>query len=296
MPSEYLELGNKAANAVNALLSYWGSDLKCRFANTAYQQWFKKSPREMLGISLDRFLGQQYEPSVPHIQGALNGEAQVFEGVINQPGGMIRHTLVSFHPDVTGGKVLGFTAHVVDNSRAKQLEFALEKCEKRAELLTSHDFLTGLPNRFLLTERISTLLAEAERRQELVGVVLIDIEGMNEINTTHGFDAGDGIIREIARRLNHAIGSNEMVIRMGGDDFLLLTRGVRTVIEVNLAINRLLRVAQQLLQYGQASLTPKLSFGVAIYPLNGTNASELLVVAAKTLRKWSSLGESPDWQ
>ena len=296
LPSEYLELGNRAVNVIDALIAYWGSDLKCRFANNAYQQWFGKSPSEMLGIPLDRLLGPLYEPSFPHIQGALNGESQVFERVITQPDGKIRHGLVSFHPDVADGRVQGFSVYVVDHSRVKQLEFNLEKCEKRAELLASHDFLTGLPSRFLLTDRISALLAQAENRQEIVGIVLIDIEGMKEINAIHGFDVGDGVIPEVARRLKHAISSDETVVRTGGDDFLLLILGARTVTEVNLAINRLLRVVQQPLQYGRASLTPKLSFGIAIYPLNGTNASELLVAAEKTLRSWSSLGESPDRQ
>ena len=162
MPDETLFLANKVANAVDTRLSYWGADLRCRFANAAYESCFGIPPHKMLGISTDLFLGTYYEEAVPRILGVLKGEAQVFERAITLPSGMMRHDLVSFHPDVAGGIVQGFTVHATDNNRVKQLKFELEKSEKRVELLASHDFLTSLPNRYLLIDRISGLLSQAE--------------------------------------------------------------------------------------------------------------------------------------
>ena len=89
MSDETLVLANKVANAVDSLLGYWSSDLRCRFANSAYEMWFGKSSNEMLGISVDELLGASYMLSLPHIRGALNGEIQVFERTITRPDGTI---------------------------------------------------------------------------------------------------------------------------------------------------------------------------------------------------------------
>jgi diguanylate cyclase (GGDEF)-like protein/PAS domain S-box-containing protein len=284
MPQETL-IARRVADAVDAVMGYWDHDLRCQFANAAYETWFGIPAREMLGVSIGRFLGTSYETILPYILGALEGEAQVFEREIRLPGGMVRHGLVSYHPDVTDGLVRGFSEHVVNITRAKRLEYELEKCQKRAGLLATHDFLTGLPNRFLLADRISALLSYAEKSGELVGIIAMDIDGFKRLNETYGGEEGDGVLREIARRLKSSIQPTETIIRTGGDEFLLLAKGLQAPTAVNLIVSRILSDVQQPLQYGRASLTPSLSFGTAIFPLNGTTASELLAYADKALEQ-----------
>jgi diguanylate cyclase (GGDEF)-like protein/PAS domain S-box-containing protein len=292
MSDETLVLANKVANAVDSLLGYWSSNLRCRFANSAYEMWFGKSSHEMLGISIDEFLGASYELSLPHIRGALNGEIQVFERTITRPDGTICHCLASYYPDVDDGTVLGFMVHAVDVTAMKQLEFELDKCKKRAERLASHDFLTGLPNRYLLIDRISGLLSQAESSGTLLGIALMDIDNFRRINETYGHDVGDGVLREIARRMKGAIHPTETVIRMDGDEFLLLTPGLRSAVEASVAISRLLRAVQQPLQYGGAAFIPTLSFGNSLFPLNGSDASELLTRADRDLVQSKKFGNS----
>lgn len=282
MPSDPLAFASKVINTVDAVMGYWDCDLRCQFANAAFETWFGIPPHEMLGISMGRFLGASYDATLSYILGALTGEAQVFEREITLPGGMIRHALVSYYPDVAEGVVRGFSVHIANITRVKRLEVELEKCQRRAGLLATHDPLTGLPNRFLLIDRIFALLSQGEKDGEYVGVVLMDIDNFKEINEIYGYDEGDGIMREIARRMKGVILPQETVVRMSGDDFLLLTRGTQPI-EVNLAISRLLDAVQQPLQYASASITPSLSYGSAIFPQNGTSAPELLASADRAL-------------
>jgi diguanylate cyclase (GGDEF)-like protein len=284
MASEDLESAGRVINTVDAIMGYWDCDLRCRFANAAYETWFGISPREMLGIPMGRFLGASYQAELPYLLHVLNGEAQAFEREITLPSGAIRHGLVSYYPDVVEGVVRGFSVHIANITRVKRLEFELEKCQRRAELLATHDFLTGLPNRFLLMDRISALLSQGEMDGELVGIVAMDIDGFKSINETFGYDAGDGVMREISRRMKGAILPKETVVRMSGDDFLLLTGGTHPT-EVNLAISRLLDAVQQPLQYASASITPSINYGAAVFPLNGTSASELLATADRALKQ-----------
>lgn len=285
MPLESLGSAIKVANAIDAIMSYWDRDLQCQFANAAHETWFGIHPTEMLGTSIGKFLGGSYEATLPHILSALSGEAQVFEHEIRLPDGMVRHALASYYPDVVDGVVRGFSMHIANITQIRRVEFELEKCRRRAELLATHDFLTGLPNRFLLTDRVSALLSQAEKSGELVGIITLDVDGFGKINETYGPDVGDGVLREVARRLKAAIQPRETVVRMGGDKFLLLAAGIHTQTEATLAVSRLLDAVQQPLQYLRASITPSLSHGTAIYPLNGKSASELLATADRALEQ-----------
>jgi diguanylate cyclase (GGDEF)-like protein len=281
MSQDALGLANKVINTIDMVLGYWDRELRCQFANTACATWFGRSPHD---ISLNELLGPLYELSLPYIRGALKGEAQAFECDIMLPDGSIRHSLASYYPDIVDGTVRGFSVHLVNITKTKRLEFALENCNRRARLLASHDFLTGLPNRYLLIDRISDLILNAESSGELVGVVSMDIDGFNAINETYGHNAGDAIIKEVARRMKNTIHLGETVVRISGDEFLFLTTGIRAALEVNAATDRLLKTVQRPLQFAQMSVTPTLNYGIAIYPLNGSNPSELLKKADRARR------------
>jgi diguanylate cyclase (GGDEF)-like protein len=287
MSQDALAFANKIINTIDVVLGYWDRELRCQFANTSCAMWFGRSPHD---ISLEELLGPLYESSLPYIRGALNGEAQAFECDILLPDGSIRHGLASYYPDIVDGTVAGFSVHLVNITKTRRLEFALEDCNRRARLLASHDFLTGLANRYLLIDRISELILTAASSGELVGLVSMDINGFNAINETYGYDAGDALIKEIARRMKSAILSTDTVVRMSGDEFLLLVTGIRVALEINAAIDRLLRNVQRPLHFTQMSLAPTLSYGIAIYPLNASQPSELLQIADKARRDAKRLG------
>lgn len=109
---------------VNAMLAYWDKDLICRYANSAYVDWFGKTKEQMINkIRIDELLGPLYEKNLPYINGVLLGKKQLFEREIPIPDGSgVRHSLATYFPDIANGKVLGFFVHVADVTYLKNLE------------------------------------------------------------------------------------------------------------------------------------------------------------------------------
>lgn len=111
---------------VPAMLAYWGADLRCRFANRAYERWFGVNPDSLIGTSIEDVLGPELLPQTrPYIQGVLRGEQQVFERALPGLGGATRHSLATYLPDIVDGKVVGFMSHVVEITQLKEAEAAL---------------------------------------------------------------------------------------------------------------------------------------------------------------------------
>lgn len=94
----------------------------------------------------------------------------------------------------------------------------------QAELarMVHHDPLTGLPNRMLLSDRLKQVLAQAQHKQDQVGLLFLDLDGFKQINDTLGHQAGDEALRQIALRLSKTVRNADTLARIGGDEFVLL--------------------------------------------------------------------------
>jgi diguanylate cyclase (GGDEF)-like protein/PAS domain S-box-containing protein len=292
VPQTEIDIAMKVIDHVDAMLGYWDRNLRCRFVNAAYQVCFGRSREEILGISKRDLLGPLFDAHLPRILGVLNGEVQVFERDITLPDGSIRHTLTSYYPDVLNGVVQGFSVQGADVTRMKNLEIELLAAKRQAELLATHDFLTGLPNRVLLMDRISTAMSRAERVGGLVGVVAIDIDGFKAVNDSYGHEVGDCVLKKIANRMKGAIRATDTVTRLGGDEFLFLATEAKGMEGVESAIIRLQNAVHQPLEAQQIMLTPTISCGVAVFPSHGLSATELLASADSALYQAKRQGKS----
>ncbi|NWA23287.1 diguanylate cyclase [Pseudomonas gingeri] len=96
--------------------------------------------------------------------------------------------------------------------------------EKRAELekIAHHDTLTGLPNRHHLSGRLRQVLAQAQRKGTQVGLLFMDLDGFKRINDTLGHDAGDEVLRQVAKRFGAVVRLSDTLARIGGDEFVIL--------------------------------------------------------------------------
>ena len=168
-------LAVSVANHVTAILAYWDKDLICRFANSAYQDWFGRSNQEMIGITLKELLGSMYDKNSPYVNGVLAGEVQTFEREIITPKGEKRVALANYFPDIENGEVKGFFVQGADITALKLLEKKLVESneintEQNKRLLNfanivSHN-LRAYANNF---ERIIEMLSNpdyAEVREE----------------------------------------------------------------------------------------------------------------------------------
>lgn len=121
-----------AVDSISAMLAYWDSEQRCRFANRAYERWFGVSPEALLGKHISELLGPIYELNRPYIEAALRGEPQEFEREIPDPaGGPSRHSLANYLPDVVEGVVRGFFVLVTDISALKRAELTLKESEAK---------------------------------------------------------------------------------------------------------------------------------------------------------------------
>jgi diguanylate cyclase (GGDEF)-like protein/PAS domain S-box-containing protein len=115
-------------DAMPGLVAYWDKDLRCRFANNPYLEWFGKTPEAMLGITINELLGNSLFALNKHfIDGVLAGESQQFERNLTKTDGSIGYTWVSYIPDVDAqGAVIGFFVLVSDITALKEVKAELE--------------------------------------------------------------------------------------------------------------------------------------------------------------------------
>ncbi|HEU0031419.1 MAG TPA: ATP-binding protein [Kofleriaceae bacterium] len=132
-PTSDVAVLRRLADRVPSMLAYWDADLRCRFANRAYEKWFGRTPESIKGRHISELLGPQlYALNLPHITAALRGQAQEFEREIPDPaGGPSRHSLASYLPDIAHGVVRGFFVLVTDISEIKRAKLALEASEAK---------------------------------------------------------------------------------------------------------------------------------------------------------------------
>lgn len=129
-----------SVDRVPSMLAYWSRDLRCQFANRAFETWFGVNPDSLEGTLLEDLLGPRlFALNEPYIRGALLGQEQVFEGIVPGPDGTMRRSLATYLPDLVDGEVKGFVAHVTDVTRLKDTEAAL-----RAEIAMREQVLDRL--------------------------------------------------------------------------------------------------------------------------------------------------------
>ena len=152
----------------------------------------------------------------------------------------------------------------------------LVELRERAEALALLDPLTDLPNRRAL---IDWLRAETERESP-TGLLLVDLDGFKDVNTAHGYPAGDAVLRETAARLRRCVRTDDVVARLGGDEFAILAPSA-TPHAMALLSERVL-VTLRDLDYEEIRLTA--SVGWVLYPDDAASVDELIAAADFCLR------------
>jgi len=269
---------------LDAMVAYWDSNQICKFANHAYQDWFGREGRELIGISMKELLGPLYEKNLPYIEAAFRGQKQIFERAIPRPDGRgVRHSLATYYPHLVDGRVKGIFVHVADVDCLKQLEQELQAAKERAEALATHDFLTGLPNRAQLHEKVDDAIARAKRTGETVALLTIDVDKFKAINDTYGHGEGDRFLIEIASRLTCCVREYDTVFRLGGDEFIVVASGLSCGDELEGYAQRILESARESFSLGNSVVHPGLSIGIAIYPQHEQTTLGLMSASDRAL-------------
>jgi len=272
---DHCQIALAALDRIPAMVAYWNAEQICLYANNAYRDWFGKSPDQIIGSSMAELLGPLYALNLPYIRAALAGEEQIFERTISTPQGGIRYSLATYTPDVSDGCVRGIFVHVADVSPLKALEQELQAAKARAERLATCDPLTGLPNRSRLEPSIAQAIGVA-KDQDMIAVLSLDLNGFKQINDTYGHVAGDQVLQVVATRLQCAVRESDTVLRLGGDEFIVVTLGVKSRRSVQCLAERILAMVSQPVCCGTQWVQPGSSIGIALYPEDSTCPAELL--------------------
>lgn len=251
---------------IPGMVAYWDSNLRCKYANMAYQEWFGKSKAQMRGINLQDLLGEAlFRKNEPFIRAALAGEPQLFERTLTKADGTVSFTLARYIPDMESGEVRGFFVLVTDVTELKTTQRELESRVKELDILAATDSLTGIGNRRHFLERAEDELARSKRYNLPLVFLMIDIDHFKSINDTYGHNTGDDVLKSMASTLQYTMRTTDIVGRLGGEEFgvLLIQTGTDEALVI---AERLLKALQSVCVLTKSgSICYTVSIGLSAY-------------------------------
>jgi diguanylate cyclase (GGDEF)-like protein/PAS domain S-box-containing protein len=149
--------------------------------------------------------------------------------------------------------------------------------------LAQYDHLTQIPNRFLLLDRISHLINQYERNKMAFTLLFFDLDHFKKINDNHGHIFGDKILKEVADRVSACIRKSDMAARIGGDEFVILLENIFRESDIFQIIKTVNTSLSEDINIDKVCLNIRCSIGFSTYPINGSNADELLLHADKLM-------------
>jgi len=182
--------------------------------------------------------------------------------------------------------------HIDGANLHRVIRYAIERKRTELELvrLAHFDQLTSLPNRTLLRERVDHALARAMRAGSGVATLILDMDRFKEINDMLGHEIGDKLLVEAARRIRANVRDQDTVARLGGDEFAVVLEGVSEAKEVLPVIERIIDSLGELTEIDGHEVSSSISVGIAMYPENGNDLSELLRAADLAMYQAKSSG------
>lgn len=167
------------------------------------------------------------------------------------------------------GRVTNYVAVFSDITNKKESEEKLEQ-------LAHFDPLTGLPNRVLFHDRLYTSLARSKREKEHMAVLFVDLDRFKQVNDSLGHRVGDLLLKEVSKRLKTSIREIDTVARLSGDEFTIILTDITSDEDIELVASRVVQSVGAPYFFEGHELFISASVGIAIYPTDGDNSSDLL--------------------
>ena len=147
--------------------------------------------------------------------------------------------------------------------------------ERASEHRAQHDVLTGLANRSLLNDRMQQAIDRSVRYRHKVGLFVVDMDHFKEINDTLGHSAGDAVLKAVAQRLRESVRASDSVLRIGGDEFIVVMPDVQEERDVRRLAAKITSAVSNGGPEGLEKVKMSCSIGIAIYPTQASNAEDL---------------------
>ena len=242
-------------------------DFLFTYLNTNAEKIIAKRSSEVLGARLTRILPID-----------ANGDLFRKFRLVVLTGKPLIHEF-ALHPNELEGPWMRHQVTKLDDGIAITASDITDRKHAELNLVESaqqHDPLTGLPSRHLLEDRIEQAIVRADRYRDKVGVFLINLDGFEKINDSHGRKFGDEVILSVATRLRAAIRATDTIIRLGGDEFVIVMPDMRLEIDVRHTAATLVAFLREPIILGGKTLRISCSLGAAIYPDSALKVQDLL--------------------
>ncbi len=167
------------------------------------------------------------------------------------------------------GEITHYVAIFSDITSRKQTE-------ERLQYLAHYDPLTDLPNRILFQDRLLQAFAQADRGDETLALMFLDLDRFKTINDSLGHPAGDQLLIDVAKRLSHCTRVTDTVARLGGDEFTIVVTNVKNIHSVTVAAQKIIDALSNPFVIENRNVTITASIGITLYPSDGTNIDDLL--------------------
>jgi diguanylate cyclase (GGDEF)-like protein len=183
------------------------------------------------------------------------------------------------------------TVFTVRLKRSLETQVAAERRHRETlDHLGEHDSLTELPNRVYLRNRLPQLLDDAVAANRLLSLMYVDLDNFKNVNDSRNHAAGDQLLRVIAARLEAATGPADIVVRSGGDEFVVVAPLLENILAIRAYASRLLAAVREPIVLDDVTLATSASIGIAVHPHDGEDVGTLMKHADIALYRAKELG------
>jgi diguanylate cyclase (GGDEF)-like protein len=166
------------------------------------------------------------------------------------------------------------------------------QAEERLQYMATHDGLTGLPNSVLLNDRLESALSRARRARRRVGVMFLDLDHFKDVNDTLGHRVGDGLLKELSRRIRGALRESDLLARISGDEFVVVLEDLSDQGAPERVARMILEEVRRPFQVEGNEIHVSGSLGLAMHPEDGADAETLLKNADAAMYHAKELGRN----
>lgn len=167
-----------------------------------------------------------------------------------------------------------------------------KETEKQLEYQAYYDALTGLPNRLLFRDRVVNAIAQAKRHRRGIAVMYLDLDHFKLVNDGLGHSVGDGLLSEVAARLQGSIRASDTISRLGGDEFTILLNDTNSTDAIFAVARKILHSLTRPFRVAGHELFVTASIGISIYPADGEDVETLLKCADSAMYRAKELGRN----
>ena len=253
-----------------------GGSLEILDANPALLGTLGYSLREVRELSLARIFGDDEGPAeflLGHLRES-RPRLVVETAQRGRNGRLIQVEVSGYRLEAAGRNLYALTTRDITVRRRAEAQL-LEK-QQHLDHLAHHDQLTGLPNRLFLAAHLPGAIAEAKRSGSMLAVLFLDLDRFKHINDSRGHETGDKLLKEVAQRIRNTTRTDDIVVRMGGDEFIVVLKTVSTAEQINEAASRITEALAVPVLIDGRPLVTTASIGVSLFPRDGSTMGELL--------------------